>query len=465
VAQSIIFALGTHILFFNRVAFRSSFPVERVLEGESSDQPDTIQPNRTRVDKISGCVESKEASLADVPQQFSDFLPGFIGIDSSNSTAINSYLDTISTVNCRNIPEINFFENRSDTSQDDRAAACLINLDDTIKMAEWLPYHYTVVPLGSLVIALDPKTSAKGIRRTLQLIDLWKDKIDITLWPGFVLPDDKRKRRKIPYIRERQTYFAKQCLIHHKRHNRGWTLLTDNDEYLLFNYINSDEKPSIYHVKDKNKRKAIDADRKKNMPLRNELPPLTNSTIVDFLRRQSDSRCIRLPYINYGGGKPGRTFAHSEIIPVEMLSTIRDVHHEQRHGRASKVMIDLSKVHMIDLEKGGGRTIHNPNSLVCGKNGAADSGTDYMAAMLRMNHYIGSMESFFERQGDYRRRDSRSYQQRSAAVNASVANFDLDIVPWVDALVAKVGKVQARELLAPLSQYIQEERQLQMIDD
>lgn len=375
------------------------------------------------------------------------------------------------TLNPQGIRQIPFFDmnvnNQRRQNQKKGMAACLINLEDTIRLAEWLPYHYTVLPLQSLVIALDPMTSSKGVNRTLQLIDLWKDRIDITLWPDFELPDEERKRERVPYIRERQVYFAKQCLVHHKRHNASWTLLTDNDEYLTFNYIHETEEDASQYFpkKDKYKKRAA-KERKKYMPLRRQLPSLFNHTILDFLDEHSKSfeRCVRIPYIRYGGGAGASTIsakngtAHSLLEDPRLLTTIHHVHHTRRLGKASKVMIDLRRVAMKDLQKKDkAKTIHNPNRRVCGGNSAVDSGTDYLGAVFRMNHYIGSLESFLERQADYRGRSLTSFHKRASEVNQNMA-FDHDLVSWVDAFVEKVGTIKVREMLKPLEDFVKAER-------
>jgi hypothetical protein len=118
--------------------------------------------------------------------------------------------------------EIVFFHQRSPNHQKMGAAACLMILEDAIRLAEWIPYHYAVLPLSGLVIAMDRKNSPRAVRRTLELIDLWKDKIDITLWPDFILPNSERRRKKVRLFVERQVHFAHQCLVHHKRQNRSW---------------------------------------------------------------------------------------------------------------------------------------------------------------------------------------------------------------------------------------------------
>lgn len=59
-------------------------------------------------------------------------------------------------------------------------SACLLVMDDTIKLTEWLAYHYTVLPLSHLIVALDPATVLETeIRKVLQL---WKTRLYIELW-------------------------------------------------------------------------------------------------------------------------------------------------------------------------------------------------------------------------------------------------------------------------------------------
>jgi hypothetical protein len=64
-------------------------------------------------------------------------------------------------------------------------------------------------------------------------------------------------------------------------------------------------------------------------------------------------------------------------------------------------MIDISRLKTSTLEWSNkhAQTIHNP-SAVCGYNGRWDSDADYYSSIFRLNHYIGSKESFLERQGD-----------------------------------------------------------------
>ena len=380
--------------------------------------------------------------------------------------------------------QIEFFDNNNQTLKNrrDGISACLINLEDTIRLAEWIPYHYATLPLGSVVIALDPNNSERGTNRTLELIRLWKDKIDITLWPEYFLPKDKRFKKRQSYVRERQVYFANQCLGYHKRQNRTWTLLTDNDEYMTFNYVHDDEEIKYNHpAAHKSKvKKRIDHDRKTYMHLRKDLPSQNETTILDFINRSNINNtgggehssekqlqflpnCVRLPGIHYGGDiGVNRTFvdqdwSHGNVVDPYLLSTIRNIHHAKRNSKFSKVMIDVSRVETKDLEwtsSNHAKTIHNP-SKVCGFNGKNDSGADYYSSLFRLNHYLGSIESYLERQTDYRSRSLDTYYKKAGKVNATVANWDTDIIPWMDVFIRKIGgALEARKLLAPLASYV-----------
>ena len=366
--------------------------------------------------------------------------------------------------------QVEFFDR--DRERNEGISACLINLEDTIRMAEWLPYHYATLPLESLVIALDPNNSERGIRRTLELIDLWKDKIEITLWPEFILPKTKKLRKRQAYVRERQVYFANQCLAYHRQQNRTWTLLTDNDEYVVFNYVHDDESLDYDHPSagKQNIKSQIKHNRKTYMPLRKDLPAQNQSTVLEFIHQHDKvikkkkkterfwPKCVRLPGIHYGGnlGANETLVSHDEIIEPRFLSTLRDIHHEKRKSKSSKVMIDVSKISEKDVEWSKDNhavTIHNP-SRVCGYNGASDSGADYPSSLFRLNHYLGSPESYMERSGDYRKRSLDTYKEKAGRVKPSGSNWDLDISTWVNVFVQSVGgATEAKKFFEPLVAY------------
>ena len=61
-------------------------------------------------------------------------------------------------------------------------AACLLTKDDKIILPEWLAYHYTVMPLRRLIVAIDPLS----ITSPEPVLELWNNhtNLKITTWTG-----------------------------------------------------------------------------------------------------------------------------------------------------------------------------------------------------------------------------------------------------------------------------------------
>lgn len=57
-------------------------------------------------------------------------------------------------------------------------SACLLVMDDAIKLTEWLAYHYTILPLSHLIVAIDPQSLA-NVDKVLQP---WKSRIYMEIW-------------------------------------------------------------------------------------------------------------------------------------------------------------------------------------------------------------------------------------------------------------------------------------------
>lgn len=63
----------------------------------------------------------------------------------------------------------------------DGFAGCLLLKDDNHKLSEWIAYHWLVLPLKYLVVAVDPT----GYTTPKEILDLWKHSglgLEITLW-------------------------------------------------------------------------------------------------------------------------------------------------------------------------------------------------------------------------------------------------------------------------------------------
>jgi hypothetical protein len=136
-------------------------------------------------------------------------------------------------------------------------SACLIVKDDNRILPEWLAYHYTVLPLRHLIVAIDPLSATSPIPILNKFQELG---MNITVWEdrdyinGRTANDFKPatskndKDGKYTVHVHRQLIFYQQCLLEFKnRGNHTWTILIDTDEYLTFNYYNENEGNYTYN--------------------------------------------------------------------------------------------------------------------------------------------------------------------------------------------------------------------------
>jgi hypothetical protein len=120
----------------------------------------------------------------------------------------------------------------SDTQQS--FAGCLLVMDDNHFLPEWLAYHYFVLPLRSLIVAVDPRSKATPT----PIFGRWKDSpLNITVWQDVDFMDRRGPSDSVGLHRTRQSMFYNRCMNEHKRVDGAtYTMLIDTDEYLMVNY-------------------------------------------------------------------------------------------------------------------------------------------------------------------------------------------------------------------------------------
>jgi hypothetical protein len=104
-------------------------------------------------------------------------------------------------------------------------SACMLVMDDNHRLTEWLAYHYHVLPLRFMIVAVDPRSEVAPThilnewRRRGMIIIEWNDR---DFWRADLklkeIPDDAGLQTKRDRHRGRQKYFYKQCLIQLKRY-------------------------------------------------------------------------------------------------------------------------------------------------------------------------------------------------------------------------------------------------------
>lgn len=367
-------------------------------------------------------------------------------------------------------------------------AACLIVQDDTIKLYEWIAYHYTMLPLTSLIIAISPESSNHSIHEIRQLVNRWNDaslNLNITLWKADQLPMNYTFQSSLAgnsptYIHDyRQQNFAVSCTNHYRNlQQEQYLLLTDSDEFVAYNPIMPLENLTHYPVFPESIFQGgpyftgIEG-RKKDcshaIPIREKEIPYAlehHHTILDFIHHQQQKNtnqtyfpnpngCTRLVGLKYG------TNNSDTLNSSSILLTQTYLHHEQYNDHWSKVMLDVTTFNDQDLEYV--ETMHNPFPRRCGKNGKKSSGMDFSSAILRLAHYVGSLESWMERSiGNdekgvtlVRAMNEETWKERNDEGKPYHLERDWSMTTWVDEFTSIVGKEMADGLLfVPLEKQI-----------
>jgi hypothetical protein len=158
------------------------------------------------------------------------------------------------------IPQHSFLpeSEQSEKEAGDYFSTCLLIKDDNDFLNEWIAYHYHVLKLRHLVVAVDPNSatspfpSLQAWRENFQLeVDEWTDQtympevflqehykqVPITTKSGenATREDLEHAFQTIDHHIDRQRTFVKQCMIHLKKHNRTWAALVDTDEFVVIN--------------------------------------------------------------------------------------------------------------------------------------------------------------------------------------------------------------------------------------
>jgi len=346
---------------------------------------------------------------------------------------------------------------------DTGASSCILIMDDNHFLVEWLAYHYHVLKLRHLIVAVDPRS----LTSPEHILARWEGLIDIELWNDeeTYLDHDKfheqiqerldgnHGKRESPILsahRVRQLTFNMECMKAHKKKGRGWTFITDIDEYIHFN-------PRLWTE-----------DQKLYLPDWKDLSPIQEANSVykmlhhlRFLDPSSAHAaeqypCIRIArrqFASIDGGKnsSSTTYPSSALsVSSEQFQTLRwrkwDFLDEQHPSLAGKTVIDLAALRLEDIDaeaaEGGGDP-HIPLPNICAK------GSIFLSerhAPLLANHYMGTKE-----QWNYRSNDSRGAECLRDLFdhqNNIVGKYYSDVLfPWLEGFVNSAGLEEASRLL------------------
>lgn len=355
-----------------------------------------------------------------------------------------------------------------------KMAACMFVRDGNIKLLEWIAYHYTVLPLGSLIVGISSESKQETALR--ETVMRWSSRIDVTVWSNddwqqtvnefngwkrnpkesdssgkSVIADWYRNKTSEEYLYQaavrRELLFTGKCLASHHQSGQHWTVVVSPSEFVVFNYKGPQENPVKFDSKEVGIRTKDDIiqTRTENSPIRVRLPLLSEKvTIVDFLIDENITRCVRMPGLEMGPREFG-----SDDGP--QLLTIRQREFGMKCGTWVKVIVDVSLPYFWKKVD----SIHN--LPICGSNGKLEA-TDFISALVRFHRYkIGALETFVEQYST-----QNHVVQLYKNITDDFEPFGDDhgtMAPWVDWFLEKVGPKTAEELLfLPLAQAYSEIR-------
>jgi hypothetical protein len=362
--------------------------------------------------------------------------------------------------------------------EQDSFSACLLIKDDNDILNEWIAYHYHVLKLRTLVVAMDPSSQTSPS----VVLERWRDMMEIEEWtdavymPDFFLQkqyhlvpslignmtnsstsqfhdvDDAKTEEqvrqdliKVNNHRFRQATFFGSCIKDLRQKNKTWMLHIDTDEYIVLH-------PKV-RTQDHWRSVSLD-------------PLIQPSSILKFLKEAASIHsnglsypCISMPRLLFGSKEDTTTTDPDRVSQIPKpfhptkFETLRwkyhsDYDNDLKLNGKPKVILDLSAIpSKSNFLEEGVFSIHRPGLRMCRRN--RDILFDKQSKFpLTVNHYIGSWERYSHR-SDARR--SRQQYDVNARVTAD-GKDDGWIDGWVSSFVKEHGIATASRLLAEYTQ-------------
>jgi hypothetical protein len=255
-------------------------------------------------------------------------------------------------------------------------------MDDNHFLIEWLAYHYHVLPLRHLIVAVDPraKTSSQ------EIFDRWSGLIDITVWNDTHIFEDDFDRTAaaekgdelMALHRTRQVVLYEKCMKKFKADGHHWVVLLDTDEFLVVQTSNFYEQEQISRP----------------------------GSILKYLKEHASTNItppclLRLPRRRYGT-RESLAKIQDRHVPKGFNSsdflTLRWRYYGMNEDRNREVliksMIDVSRVEWNDLYTKPLKkyAVHIPLDI-CGS-GDRVIRMSYTESVLAVSHFPGTWEQY-----------------------------------------------------------------------
>ena len=236
-------------------------------------------------------------------------------------------------------------------------SACLLVMDENFRLREWLAYHYHVLPLRRVVVAVDPRSRTSPT----PIFDFFRQELgmNITEWTdadfGYVRPPNNATSDVRGQHLHRQRRFLGKCIEHLHLQGHTWTACYDTDECSTIDTQTPIKQHDFFKVTN---RTSLN-------------PP---GSILQYIlqgKQQgllTDDNCIIVPRVLFGA-LHDETDTQPSVLPDGLaledpgrLETLRFRQHEklgnQKMNGLGKPFIDVSKVGpLLPL------TVHSPHRV------------------------------------------------------------------------------------------------------
>jgi hypothetical protein len=253
-------------------------------------------------------------------------------------------------------------------------SACVLVMDENFRLYEWLAYHYHVMKLRYVVMAVDPVSSLSP----KPVLDLFRNELNMTIitWTDRNFANWRKLNANASndqlgkrYLR-RQLLFLGKCMDHLHKHGRTWTAMWDVDEYIVFNGYN----------------RAVE-----NVTTPNDLTE--PASILNYIVQADENLCYPMMRLEVGTKEDPLTLRNISIPNLDPLRfdtlryRYRNVIGMRKVGNGFGKMLHNSKYVDPPVEV---LTPHRPAHMIC----RPAFGKIVRKSPFLILHYVGSWEAF-----------------------------------------------------------------------
>jgi hypothetical protein len=338
-------------------------------------------------------------------------------------------------------------------SPDAYFSACLQIKDDNEILNEWIAYHYFVLRLRHLIVAIDPLSSESPS----EILQKWRRLTDLEIveWndPDFMpvdfLEHGRPPRREMVKAKDfggslspadlveivthryRQRVFLAQCMKRNRALNHSWVVHIDTDEYVVASKLLRQMNPNYVKLQPMDKPGSV-------LHLLQRAVSNTSSLL--------NYPCISMLRVLFGSVEIHGT-DRDEKVPALFNSTAFETlrwryhglpHNMSVHGNP-KVILDVSAIpesFFPDVVF----SIHRPVTEFCSRNNDL-AFSNFRRQPIAVNHYLGSWERYSAR------RDKRRSRSKYETKASQRRGRDDGVRLWLKGFVEHFGQTTATELL------------------